>query len=193
MARKPKSKSKSSKDTITRRLESQVSERYFNGLPVIDAKDSLRIFVNARDIRAATAKDPEHCVYAQACRRLFGSTTIVFLRTKAYIDLPDEKGRRFVNRFEINRAVREQITHFDLTGEAAEGGFLLSAPAPSQTLDAQREYGRTKRDPSHVPQSEAKRRATIDGSRVISATLVGVRDGRGMVHFRKEILESEVA
>jgi hypothetical protein len=183
MARK--AKNKVSKAATIRRLEQQVSERYFEGLPVVDAKDNLRVFVTAADIRKAKPQDPEHCVYAEACRRLFGATKIVFLRTKAYVDLPDETGRRFVNRFEIGRDVREKIIHFDQTGEGAEGGFLLSRPAPSQKLDAQREYGRNWRNDTER-QSKGQR-AQMSGVRVVSATLHGVRDGRGMVQFRKEV------
>lgn len=183
MARK--AKNKGTKAARIRRLEQQVSERYFEGLPVIDAKDNLRVFVTAQDIRRAKPNDPEHCVYAEACRRLFGATKIVFLRTKAYVDLPDESGRRFVNRFEIHRYVREQIIRFDQTGEAAPGGFLLSAPSPSQTLNAQRDYGRKFRDRAET--GDVKRRAQMSGVRVVSGTLLGVRDGRGMVQFRKEV------
>jgi len=167
-------------------LERKISERYFGGLPVIDATESLRIFVNREDIETASPKDPEACVYAQACRRLYGSNTVVFLRTKAYIDLPDEKGNRAVHRFDLGAKVRAQIRLFDQTGEASPGGFLLSAPSPTQTLDYQREYTKIKRARKALGITP-KRRAAISGYTTIHGKLDEVRNGRGMVHFRKII------
>lgn len=176
-----------------RRLEQRVSERFFNGLPVVDAENDVRIFVNERDIKKAQPNDPLNCVYAQACKRLFGSQTIVFLRTKAYIDLPDEQGNRQVNRFEIPMIVREQIIHFDKTGEAAPGGFLLQAPTPSQKLNAMAEYSREKRKRQGKDHEtpEDRKRASIRGARTMVASIeVGVRDGRGLVHFERENAEA---
>jgi hypothetical protein len=157
-----------------RKVEMKVSERYFNGQPVIDAAEGIRLFVNEVDIRRAVPNDPTQCVYAQACKRLFGSTSVVFLRTKAYIDLPDAKGNRLVNRFVIEKPVREALIHFDKTGEADPGGFYLSAPSPSQRLEYQKDYS-------------VEKRSAIRGHRTVVASIAaGVRDGRGMVHFERE-------
>jgi hypothetical protein len=159
-------------------------KRYFDGMPVKDATDNLRVFVNRADIKTARRKDPGNCVYANACKRLYGSSAILFFRTIAYVDLPDEQGNRVVNRFHLNARVRGQIAEFDKTGIAHPGGFLLSAPPHSGTLEVGRAY------------TKARKKALLMGERVVvpgnkmskknhtSVSLVtDVRDGTGMAHF----------
>jgi hypothetical protein len=171
-------------------IHKRVSQRYFEGLPVIDAKEPLRVFVNESDIKKARPQNPKQCVYAQACKRLFGARTVVFLRTTAYVDLPNEKGNRFVNRFTLHRTTGEAIQHFDKTGEAHPGGFLLSPPRPSRTLDGQRDISRKRRkekpeeEKARVRRYMAKRKeALLKGENVITGILNDVRYGKGMVHF----------
>lgn len=152
--------------------------RFFRGLPVVDATESLRILVNREDIKRAKRLDPNNCVFAQACRRLFNSHAVLFLRRYAYVELPDEKNVRMVFRYVIPNATVDKIVHFDKTGEAAEGGFILNAPPKSMTIGAHRAYSRryAKEVASgkRVPQQGVRRK-----NRFAIKTMEGVRDGRG--------------
>lgn len=150
--------------------------RFFHGLPVVDATEPLRIVVNKTDLRKAKPLDPNNCVFAQACRRLFESHAVLILRRTAYVELPDSKGKRKVNRFIISDDVRDRIVRFDKTGKANEGGFIFNAPAESQRMDAKQSYG------------SKYRKAISSGKHRISHTkpnkkharaMLGVRDGRG--------------
>lgn len=161
-----------------KRLNSRqaVVGRFFRGLPVVDATESLRIVVNKSDIARARRLDPNNCVFAQACRRLYDSHAVLVLRKTAYVELPDDSGRRVVNRFIISENTSEKIVTFDKTGEAPEGGFLFNAPTASKTMDAERKYALKHkgdiRSGRHTPKKRTKQTR-------ISRTMFGVRDGRG--------------
>ncbi len=152
--------------------------RYFRGLPVIDAEEPLRIIVNKSDISKARRLDPNNCVFAVACRRLFDSHAVLVLRKTAYVELPDERGRRVVNRFCIATSTSERIAEFDKTGEAPEGGFIFNAPPDSKKMDAERTYGAKRKQAIRAGTHKVKSRAGGKSSKVVR-TMLGVRDGRG--------------
>src|SRR5262249_38561966 len=113
--------------------------RYFLDMEVVDADHDLRVFVNKHDLECAERGNPTECVFAKACKRLYGSRAILFFRSVAYVDLPDEEGIRRVYRFLIGRAAKNAIEKYDRTGEAHPGGFLLSAPRPSERIENKRQ------------------------------------------------------
>lgn len=151
--------------------------RFFRGLPVTDALEPLRIVVNKSDLAKARRLDPNNCVFAQACRRLYDSHAVLVLRKVAYVELPDEKGRRIVNRFMISASTSEKIAEFDKTGEAPEGGFIFNAPSANKRMDAERAYGAKYKKAvaagTHIPKKAPPK------SRKVIRTMLGVRDGRG--------------
>lgn len=151
--------------------------RFFRGLPVVDAEDTLRIVVSRQDIKSATRLDPNNCVFAQACRRLFNSHAVLFLRRTAYVELPNEKGIRQVNRYVISGDTAAKIAHFDKTGEAAEGGFLLLPPSPSKTMQAHKAYNVKYRQDVYYGRRTPKPHGPLKARK--SRTMFGVRDGRG--------------
>lgn len=150
--------------------------RYFRGLPVIEAAEPLRIIVNSVDKGKSKRLDPNNCVFAQACKRLFNSHAVLFLRTTAYVELPDSKGRRTVNRFKIPVETRNAIVTFDKTGEAPEGGFIIVPPTKCNTMSAHTAYSKRYQEELRTGKRKITRR--YKPSRV-RATLANVRDGRG--------------
>lgn len=112
--------------------------RIWGDLDVVDAKSDLRVFISQEDIEKATRKDPAACVFAQACLRTFGAKKVLFFRTVAYIELPDENGKRHVERFIMNESMRDLLNKWD-RGESVipDGGFLLRAPSLSSTLSSE--------------------------------------------------------
>ena len=110
-------------------------------------------------MQKAVRKDPRRCVIAQACRRLFGATTVLIFRSIAYVDLPDENGKHTVNRVTVDPTCRRRLEGWDKTGTPFTGGCLLRAPRKSTRLDVMRHqakkyqtqgYTKTRRNKAYV-------------------------------------------
>jgi hypothetical protein len=143
-------------------------QRLFNGLPVVDAKKETVIHVIAADINAAKRGDPLNCVFAKACEREHGSHNTAFWRNFAYV----ERGNK-IERFLLPRATRDSVMMWDKAGKAEPGGYLLRPPAPSQTLDRQRERTREyKPMGTWTPHKKRKKAPDVD-----------FRSGTGLVQF----------
>lgn len=155
--------------------------RYWGETEVHEATYPLRVFASTEDANGAKPKDWANCVFAKACSRLFGSKKIAFFRRTAYIELPDETGKLHVERFILNKNVRDKIMEFDRTHIPPTGGFLLSPPSPSHTLEGtmKRKLGKPK-----SPKSSAliigQRKKRRGRSPVFELEW---RNGTGMVHF----------
>jgi hypothetical protein len=148
--------------------------RLFNGLPVIDSKRELRVFASPKDIKDAKRNDPTNCVFANACRRLYGSHSVAFFHNYAYVELPDERGNQRIERFRLPKQTQTSIVVFDKTGIADKGGYVLAAPSPGVTLDRKLQIGREYIRPARSKSSGAhkKRGENID-----------FRSGTGLVQF----------
>jgi hypothetical protein len=142
-------------------------KRMWGNLPIVDAKEPLVISVEQEDIESAVPQDPENCALSQACKRLYESRYVMFLRSKAYIDLPTRTGKRQIERFTLSQETSEAIKIFDLTGKSPEAGFKLLAPSPTDRLGAR--------------SAEIKHRNERGayGPRRDPLTLAGVRNGSG--------------
>lgn len=164
--------------------------RIFGELPVVDADADFLVCPKHEDIEKAVPSDPEHCVFAECCRRTYDSKSVVFFHRIAYVDLPQPDGSRAVVRYELPDKTRMLIEDFDRNNTVHPGGYLLKAPAPHKRLDAMRENKAENRS--------RKRQAIITGEvsdSVESATpkangrkksiTIGVRNGSGRVHFAR--------
>lgn len=164
-------------------------ERFWDGVPVEDAKNELRIIIKPCDIKDASRKDPGHCVFARACKRSFGTRKILFLRSIAYVELPDEKGDTKVERFFMSESVQQLVRNFDMGDKVIPtGGFLLLPPKPSHQLDSLRvkQALRKKRMREALLRGEISKTEGTKGKesphkpRMID---LEVRNGTGMVKF----------
>lgn len=114
-------------------------KRVFDGLPIVDAKNDLRVVIMQSDIKKGKPKDFDACVFAQACKRVFSSKKVILMRSVAYISLPNEDGHYNVERYHISRPGMKVIANFDRGIMPAPGtAFVFTAPTKSQTLDANR-------------------------------------------------------
>jgi hypothetical protein len=149
----------------------------FQGRPVEEAKRALRVFPNANDADTAIQKDPAHCAFANACRRMFGSHEVVFFRTIAYVELPDGKGRgaTHIERFYLPKAVRRQIIEFDRTGRFVADGYALAPPTFGYTLEHRAALNDAYRASGRAAKAAADRRPEP----------ADVRSGKGVVQFIK--------
>lgn len=160
-------------------------KRFFNGLPVVDAKKPIQIHVNDIDVKQSKRKSPTECVIAKACKRLFKAREVMILRRTAYVDLPGpgRGGRRQFKRFIIDRNVSEKIGVFDKTGQMDTGGFTLLPPSPSMTLERLRKSGNQRKEAIEAGKHKVKHRRK---SHRITAPRTGtleVRNGTGRAHF----------
>lgn len=120
--------------------------RVFDGLPIVDAKNDLRVVIMQSDISKGKPKDFDACVFAQACKRVFSSKKVILMRSIAYISLPDENGDFKVERYLISDAGMKVISNFDSGIMPSPGtSFVFKAPSKSNTLDANRNYSLRKR------------------------------------------------
>lgn len=180
---------------MSRRANDAVAEaikREWGNIPVVEAKHDLRVFIKPEDVKGATRKDPGRCVFANACRRTFGSDKVLFFRRTAYVELRAEDGSRRVERFTLGEGMRDLIELFD-TGQPVipEAGFLLKAPCKSRRLDEMRQYqkerqkNRTKSLILGTSTPEKKTHEKNGGAKGLTKDFQ-VRSGTGAVHFIKE-------
>lgn len=165
-------------------------ERLWDGVPVQDATGDLRVIIKPCDVKNASTKDPGHCVFARACKRSFGTKKVLFLRTIAYVEVPDENGSTRVERFIMSEAVCQLVRNFDMGDKVIpNGGFLLLAPHKALQLENMRS--------KQAKQAKKKREALLRGEKVKRVRKskgresrdkpklidLEVRNGSGMVHF----------
>lgn len=167
-------------------------KRHWGDIEVVDASKDLRVFIQPEDVSSATAKDPGCCVFAQACKRQFAASKVLFWRSVAYVELPGPDGKRRVERFSLSPDMRELIENFDKGNPVATvAGFELKKPRPSETF-----AGKSRRNKA---QSERRKKALLKGTRTASkrgiqgedkyskpAIVIDlqVRNGKGQVHFK---------
>jgi hypothetical protein len=165
-------------------------ERFWDGIPVDDATNDLRIIIKPCDINSASRKDPGHCVFARACKRSFGTKRVLFLRSIAYVELPDENGETKVERFKMSQSVQQLVRDFDRGDNVIpHGGFLLLAPGHSNQL----QYGREKEMARYKKQKDAllrgetlesiNRKKIKEGPHKPRMIDLEVRNGTGLVKF----------
>lgn len=170
--------------------QSEVFERLWDGLEVIDAVHEIRVAVLPEDVDGAIKTDPKNCVLAKACQRSFGVQHVAFFRRTAYVQIPDERGNQRVERFKLSQAAFELLEEYDQTGSVSSGAaFILRPPKPSETLEGMRDYAKERRHA--VVQGERKVNAeksaiyssTVQKRKSLKASLQ-LRDGMGMVQFQ---------
>lgn len=143
-------------------------DRLFNGLPVMDAKKEMIIQAIAADIKSAKRRDPFNCVFAKACKRIYGSHTVAFFRNYAYV----EKNNR-IERFSLPKATRDSVMMYDKAGIAEPGGYLLRPPSPGDTLDCRRLRGQGRTNRAAWPGTKKRTKAKD----------IDFRSGTGLVQF----------
>jgi hypothetical protein len=165
--------------------------KVFGEYEVVDATTALHIQPQQCDIDAAVRGDPCNCAFSRACQRMYGSKFVLFFSHVAYVDLLDEGGARKIFRFRIEKAAREFIKAFDAGEEVTSGGFRLSPPPPSYTLEGLAKQG--QRDKARRREALLKGETYEPDPRFRNAgvkspgaeRLRNFRHGTGMVHFPK--------
>lgn len=169
---------------------SEEINRVFDGQPVVDAKNDLRIVILSDDIKKGKPKNFDECVFAQACKRVFNSQKVLFMRSICYISLPDENGNNKVERYLIPEAGKKVIADFD-QGKLPTAGtsFVFKAPTKSVTLDAmkvsQRKHNSKKRD-AKLAGKIYKTNRKVKHVKSPSSSSLDVRNGQGLIQMRQQ-------
>lgn len=187
-------------------IKEQIS-REFEGLPVVDAENDIRLIINSEDIEKSknNQKDFEHCVFAESCRRLYDSKKVLFMRKVAYMEMPNEDGEHRVERFMISDKAQKVIADFD-KGNSPEPGtaFVFKAPSEVETLEYNRKrqkefWQRRKQEKKEAKmngtiseKSETDSKNSVNGGRGLNKTIsdpskdtVDVRSGRGLIQMKR--------
>lgn len=173
-------------------------KRHWGEIEVVDAAKDLRVFIQPEDVSSATAKDPGCCVFAQACKRQFAATKVLFWKSVAYVELPGPDGKRRVERFMLSPEMRDLIENFDRGNRVADvAGFELKKPVPSETF-----AGKWKRNKAR---KEQRKKALLNGTKTpqkrgiqgegkygkpVIVVDLQVRSGRGRVQFKNTPAEA---
>ena len=169
-------------------------KRLWGNLDVVDASENLRVIIQPEDVNNAIRGDAACCVFAQACKRIFKSTKVLFYRTCAYVELPGDNGVHHIERFYMTRSMRQLVEAFDQGNQVIpEAGFLLKAPSKSKRMD--NEYERKRR-------AEESRNRNKRGKANLIGKIIGenlndepieinlkVRNGSGKVQFSRDSQE----
>ncbi len=164
--------------------------REWGDVEVVDAERELRVFITPEDVAKATKKDPAGCVLARACQRVYQSTKVMFLRSVAYVELPDATGKHRVERFTMSATMRDLLESFDRGRDVIpKAGFVLRPPRPSRHLEV-----------AVKARHESRSRQKLVGKAIVGDGIgqgkgayrdnpividLSVRDGRGAVHFKR--------
>ena len=166
-------------------------KRHWGDVEVIDAEKDLRVFIQPEDVKSATAKDPGCCVFAQACKRQFAASKVLFWRSVAYVELPGPDGKRRVERFTLPPEMRDLIENFDRGNKVSEvAGFELKRPRPTETLEGKLKKNRAwkERNRKALLAGTARRKNGSQGKGKYSKPAIvvdlEVRDGKGRVQFK---------
>lgn len=108
-----------------------------DGIPVIDAKKSIQLEINERDVKFADKKEPADCAAARACRRSLHAIEARIHLGRVYIRM--NKGNW--NRYITSRPLRAEIIAFDRGGAFEPGEYSLLAPGPNKKLTGKRKGG----------------------------------------------------
>jgi hypothetical protein len=164
--------------------------RLWGDVEVVDATKDLRVFVQPEDVQSAKAKDPGNCVFAQACKRQFQATKVIFWKTTAYVDLPGPSGKRRVERFLVSSQMRSLIENFDKGNAVPDmAGFELKKPRESETFAKKAERtAKSYRERKKALINGARRGNQGKGAYSNPARVIDleVRSGLGRVQFKKQ-------
>jgi hypothetical protein len=164
--------------------KAKVLHREYSGMRVIEATFDLLVKPTAQDLKKAVKKDPLNCALSKCCRRLYGTDKVVFYKTVAYVELPDENGIHQIYRFTLSVGTVKIVSHFDKTGEFPLGATLvLKAPRRTSRLSYAKEMNKRLKEQKIQGLSYGRE----PGRKVMKPYVfdASVRNGTGMVHFAR--------
>jgi hypothetical protein len=164
----------------------QKKKRFFQGVPVREARGEILVKPTASDIDGATPRDPENCVYAVCLKRMLATKRVFVYTHIAYIETLDENGNALMERYFIRNSAKHYIERVDAGKKVGPGGFILHRAPPSQTLDRKAQVSRefVRKNPEKTKIYQANRIKKMRKNPVARQLLNGEwRSGTGQVKF----------
>lgn len=118
-------------------IKAKSASRRFRGMPVREAKATLKVQPDAEDIKHAKRGDPTECVYALCLKRMLHTDSVFIYKNVAYVGSLDEKGQPIFERYMIRKPARRYLDLLDQKGNEAvtPAGFVFHPPTKGSTLD----------------------------------------------------------
>ena len=101
-----------------------------DGLPVKDAKKSIRLEIMREDIANARKKDSNCCAVAKACTRGLNVKAVKVHLTRLYLNTDGKCFTRYI----VGGAMRSEIIAFDRGGKFQPGLYNLGVPDKTKAL-----------------------------------------------------------
>ena len=155
---------------------SKFQARVFRGIPIREARASIHVQPNAKDISGATQESPDNCAYARALKRTYDCQNVYVFKTVAYIETLDEQGAPVIERYLVKTYARDYLVRFDGGEKVAPGGFVFHRPNRSMTLAYKLKEGLRRRKAGKIsPRLSAGQKPKIKN--------FSMRRGTGQVHL----------
>lgn len=148
----------------------------FRGIPIQEAKASIHVQPNDKDISGATKESPDNCAYARCLKRNLNCGNVFVFKTIAYIESLNERGQTVMLRYIVKTYARDYLMRFDHGERVQPGGFVFHRPSRCRTLNYKQKEG-AKRYKS----GKRSPRLTKPGPQKPKS--YSLRNGKGQVHL----------
>jgi hypothetical protein len=120
-----------------RRLRKHRPSELGNKLGEASLEMAVSLYALADTLSALSCSKALSCRFAKAAHRIYGSTAVVFFKTIAYLDLPDENNKPYLARCSLREQVARAIAEWDQPGGTMKpGSYYLYPPTPGRTMAA---------------------------------------------------------
>jgi hypothetical protein len=119
-----------------RRLRKHRPSELGNKLGEASLEMAVSLYALADTLSALSCSKALSCRFAKAAHRIYGSTAVVFFKTIAYLDLPDENNKPYLARCSLREQVARAIAEWDQPG--GDGAFFdkMSAAEHSSSISS---------------------------------------------------------
>lgn len=118
-----------------------------DGLPVKDAKKSIRLEIMREDIANARKKDSNCCAVAKACKRGLSVKAVKVHLTRLYLNTDGKCFTRYI----VGGAMRSEIIAFDRGGKFQPGLYNLGVPDKTKLLGYSKKSRSVRKDEKGKP------------------------------------------
>ena len=118
-----------------------------DGLPVKDAKKSIRLEIMRDDIVNARKKDSTCCAVAKACKRGLSVKAVKVHLTRLYLNTDGKCFTRYI----VGGAMRSEIIAFDRGGKFQPGIYNLAVPDKTKALGYSKKSRSVRKDEKGKP------------------------------------------
>ena len=166
---------------LTKKIKDKSNSRRFRGMPVREAKATLKLQPDADDIKNAKRGDPTECAYALCLKRTLHTDSVFIYKNIAYVGSLDDKGNPIFERYMIRAVARRFIDAVDNGDKVMAAGFVFHPPTKKASLDYRLSVER--RPPGSTHKSQQIVGVRFRRPQPKETSFSKLRRGTGMVQF----------